>query len=417
MASLGSAAAPLSVRRLVLPLSATVGVAFGAVLYGYSVLITAGGAGGRFTTSVLSTAFGGSILVGSVVAIPVGRWVDRSGVRPALGVGAVLVAVGFGGFALATEPWHVLLVWWLVIGPGAAMVLFDPAFIALEQWFDPVRRNRAAGTLTVASGLAGPVFVPATAVGIDHIGWRPTAAALGALVAVTGLAAVLALRGAPRPASPTTKARGARTSRSISPVTTSAPFILLTVAVALAFVSLESVQVHRIARFEDVGFSPSLLAGWAALAGLMSLPGRLLVPRVASRFDSAGVLLVVALALVPTLALMIRGTAPWEMVTHFVLFGAVFGAALPMRTVVMGDWFHGPSFGALMGIQAAAIGIGRATGPAAVGWLRDLTGSYAVAMVVVTASMAGCVVALLLAMLARRRTSTDPVVPAPNDPP
>jgi hypothetical protein len=40
---------------------------------------------------------------------------------------------------------------------------------------------------------------------------------------------------------------------------------------------------------------------------------------------------------------MISGAHYWQMALSFVLFGLVFGAALPLRAVVMGEWVATPS--------------------------------------------------------------------------
>lgn len=421
---------PRHVRRLVLPLAATVGVGFGAILYGFSVLITAPAAGGEFSTSVLSTAFSGSVVAGALLAVPVGRRADRHGIRGIVGLGGGLVGAGFAAFALATAPWQVLISWWLLIGPGSAMVLFDPAFVAIAQWFDRHDRNRAAGTLTLVTGLAGPIFVPTTTASVGLLGWRPTAGLLGALVlCVAWATAGLALRGAPPPPRPAptavaapgsvpggvpgrTAARRWPIGRSGSRRTRTGPlpvgFLALTGAIVGGLAALEAVQVHRIARFEATGFDPATLAFWAAAASLLSLPGRFLLPRLANRSSSVHLLLTVTVLLVPAVALSVRGSTTWEMVGHFVLFGALFGAVIPLRAVIMSDWFTGPRFGALMGIQAAAIAGGRAAGPAVVGWLADSPGGYPAGMAVLTGFLLCSIILLLVAADRRQRVMTHP---------
>lgn len=382
-------------RRLVYPLAVTVGVGFGAILYGFSVLMTEQAAGAVFSTGVLSSAFSGSVLTGAAVAVPVGRRADRRGIRGVLGLGGALVGVGFVAFAWSSAPWQVLTSWWLLIGPGSAMVLFDPAFVAIQQWFDRHDRNRAAAALTLVTGLAGPIFVPTTGVAVDAFGWRPTAAALGAAVAIVAwTTSGLALRGAPTAEAfvartAPTRRRGHRRPRG---------FVALTAAIVTGLAALEATQVHRIARFEATGFDPTLLAWWAGAASLLSLPGRFLLPRLADRFPPARLLLIVTgLLLLPTV-LAVRGSAGWEMVGHFVIFGLLFGAVIPLRAVVMSDWFSGPRFGALMGRQAVAIAVGRSAGPALVGWLADTPGGYPLGMAVLVVSLVTSVALLLVAM-------------------
>lgn len=386
-------------RRLVHPLALTVGVSFGAILYGFSVLLTAQAAGGEFSTALLSSAFSGSVLSGAVVAVPIGRRADRHGIRGIVGGGGGLVALGFVGFALSTAPWQVLTAWWLLIGPGSAMVLFDPAFVAIHQWFDRSERNRAAGTLTVVTGLAGPIFVPATTAGVTALGWRPTAAVLGGVVLVAAwTCAGLALRVAPRPAAcdPDRRPAAAPGWRAACPP----GFVTLTVGIVAGLAVVEAIQVHRIARFEATGFDPATLAVWAAVASLLSLPGRFLLPRLADHVPAHRLLVGVTVLLAPAVVLAVRGTAAWEMVGHFVLFGALFGAVIPLRAVVMGDAFAGPRFGALMGLQAVAIATGRSGGPALVGWLADTPAGYPVGMAILVGALG--VSALSVARGARR---------------
>ena len=98
-------------RRLVYALAVSVGVSFGSILYGTSVLITAEAAGADFSITHLSMAFSGSVLSGAALAVPVGKYADRRGVRGLIACGGALVMVGFLAFSLSTEEWHVLLAW------------------------------------------------------------------------------------------------------------------------------------------------------------------------------------------------------------------------------------------------------------------------------------------------------------------
>ncbi|GAA4841675.1 MFS transporter [Garicola koreensis] len=370
--------------RLVYSLAVSIGVSFGAILFGTSVLITSTAAGAVYSLSLLSAAFSGSVLTGAALAIPVGRYADRHGIRGLTALGGVLVMLGFCGFGLSTTPWQLLGSWWLLVGPGSAMVLFDPGFIALQQWFTRQARNRAAGTLTLITGLAGPIFIPSTTFLVEGYGWRVTAAVLGLLVlATTTLASAWALRVAPAPATIApaleTEEIAVADGRGLP-----AGFLPLTIAVVCTMAVLESFNVHRIARFESSGFDPTMLAWWAAAVGLLSLPARFLLPVLANRFNSATLWLVVTVLIMPSVWMAIRGTHTWELYGHFILFGLLFGAFMPLRAVVMSDWYSGPRFGTLMGIQAVALAGGRAAGPAVTGWLADSPVGYPAAMLLLS---------------------------------
>jgi MFS family permease len=375
-------------------------VAYGALYYGFAVLITEPAAGGEFSRSLLSAAYGGAVLTAGLVAIPVGRIGDRAGVRGVMVGGALLGAAGLLAFSAAARGWQVLVLWWLVLGPAAAMTFYEPAYIAIQQTFGAESRARAIAVLTLAAGFSGPVFTWATGALVDGVGWRDTTRVLAAAFAAAALVAAVLIPGRPalRRAGPAAGDPGH--------VTGAAHFRdprlrLFTVAAILAYGAIEATIVHRIARFQDLGFSLSTVTSWAAVSGLLTLPGRFLLPMLANRLSASNVLAVVLSVTAAGTALMIAGHAYWQMALSFVLFGLVVGAALPLRAVVMGEWTSTAVFGTVMGMQAAVIALGRAGLPALTGGLHDALGGYGVAMALLTALMVVSVVLLLAT--ARRR--------------
>jgi MFS family permease len=370
-----------------------VSVAYGALYYGFAVLITEPAAGGEFSRTLLSLAYGGAVISGGAVAIPVGRIADRRGVRALMACGCVLVAGGLVLFSLAQAAWQVLAAWWLVLGPATALAFYEPAYVAIQQAFAPERRARAIGTLTLAAGLSGPVFTPATGALVDELGWRAATRVL-AVVALCVVPAALAwLRTQPAPA--------ARERRRLD----LAPFrrarlLLFTVGAVLAYGAVEAIVIHRVARFQELGFALSTVALWAGISGLLTLPGRFLLPllarRVRATFLLAGVIGVIAVSA----ALMVTGDSYAQMVVSFALFGVVFGAALPLRAIVMGVWTATEVFGAVMGVLAAFIALGRATVPTVTGALHDLADGYAGAMAMLTVMLAAAAVLVIASQAA-----------------
>jgi MFS family permease len=137
-----------------------VSVAYRALYYGFTVLITKPVAGGEFSRAVLSLAYGGAVITGGAAAIPVGRTADRRGVRGLMTAGAVLLALGLLAFSAAQADWQVLAVWWLVLGPATALCFYEPAYVVIQQAFEPEGRARAIAMPRLAAGLSGPVFTP-----------------------------------------------------------------------------------------------------------------------------------------------------------------------------------------------------------------------------------------------------------------
>jgi MFS family permease len=376
------------------PLAITVMVGFGVTLYGFSIYVTDHAAGGDFSKTVLSLAYGGSVFVGGLLALPVGRYADRHGVRGIVGAGVLLGSAGLFVFSISVEPWQVVAGWWLLIGPAQAMIYYEPAYVAINQWSRVEDRARILATITLIGGLAGIVFLPLTERLVSFWGWRPAVLALAITLLTVGLAtALFALPGRNHSLS-------VRTDEPVKQISfkgllSDRKFLLYTVAMTITFLALQGAIAHSVARFEEVGFSLATVALWAAIASAMSLPGRWVAPMLAGRFGPTRVQATFTLIVALGVLLMVDGTRWWQMIGHYTLFGLAFGGLLPLRAMVMADWYSGPAYGRIMGVQwTSAVLIG-AAGPALVGALRDNTGDYQASFLVLTMLLLAGMVAIL----------------------
>ena len=269
-----------------------------------------------------------------------------------------------------------LAIWWLVLGPVAACTFYEPAYVAIQQAFDEASRARAIAVLTLAAGFSGPIFTPLTGALVEAFDWRDATRVLAA--AFLCAAPVAALFVTVRPAS-----RQQRRRPSLEAFR-SARLRVFTVGAVLAYGAIEALVLHRIARFQELGFSLTSVTFWAALSGLLTLPGRFLLPVLARRVGPTTVFAAVIAVLAVSAALTTTG----EMALSFIVFGLVFGSALPLRAVVMSEWTATAIFGTVMGAQAAMIAFGRAGVPALVGGMHDRLDGYTAAMALITALLA-----------------------------
>jgi MFS family permease len=385
---------------LIFALCLVVTVAYGALYYGFAVLITDDAAGAEFSRALLSTAYGGAVITSGLAAVPVGRLADRIGVRLIMAVGCLLAGAGLLAFSAAADGWEVLAAWWLVLGPAIAMTFYEPAYVAIQHAFGPQSRARAIGALTLTAGLSGPIFTPGTAALVDAFGWRDATRLFSCLLLACAPIAALLIRARPsgaRARAGTDAGWAAQLARLVD-----GRLGLFTLGTVVAYGALEAVVVHRVARFEEDGFRLATVTLWAAIAGLITLPGRFVLPVLARRLRATDVFAGVLLLLTASTALMIGGDTYWQMALSFVLFGLVFGAALPLRAVVMGEWVATEIFGSLMGAQAAAIAAGRATLPALAGLMHDRLDGYTATMALLAALL--LISAVLVAGSGRRRT-------------
>jgi CP family cyanate transporter-like MFS transporter len=121
---------------------------------------------------------------------------------------------------------------------------------------------------------------------------------------------------------------------------------------------------------------------------LLSLPGRLIAPYLSNRIRPVLVAAAVTLIMGGATALAAIADVPWQMGAHFIVFGLAFGAATPMRAVVMSRWYSGPRYGRIMGTQWTIVATLAAAGPLIVGLLRDGSGSYVLPMALTAALFA-----------------------------
>jgi len=348
------------------------------MFYAFSVMLTGTAAGAEFSTTALSLAYGGFVMVGGGLAFLIGRRIDRFGVRTPTLAGFGLGALGLLAFGRAAEPWQVVAASWLMLGPAGALTFYEPAFVAVDQWFGPRHRARALAVLTLVGGLAGPLFLPGTERLVVAMGWRGTTVVLAAVMVGAGAVNAVALpRGIPprvdRAATGTPPPRIWRDPR----------FLLFTGALACSSGGFQAVLYHRIAVFEEAGYAVAAVAVWAAASSILSLPGRYAGPYLAERYGGIALYATATVFAAAGTGIMV-GAGAWRMPAHFITFGITFGALLPIRAVVMARWYSGPAYGRVMGAQWSAAAVAGGLMPAVVGALRDAVGGYGPAMLAVT---------------------------------
>ncbi|WP_084506983.1 MFS transporter [Geminicoccus roseus] len=112
------------------------------------------------------------LLIAGLVSPMVGRAIERSGGRPVLAGGAMLLALGLAGLALApTLP--IYFIAWAILGLGMGAGLYDAAFATLGRLYGTSARQ-AITALTLFGGFASTVCWPLSAFLVDWLGWRST---------------------------------------------------------------------------------------------------------------------------------------------------------------------------------------------------------------------------------------------------
>ena len=140
----------------------------------------------------ISLAISINVLLFGLTAPFAAALMDRFGIRKVVMCALTTVGLGAASTILMTQPWHLVVLWGVVVGIGTgSMALVFAATIA-NRWFI-TNRGLVIGILTAASATGQLIFLPGlSALAADH-GWKAISitVAMGAFVMVPVIAIFL----------------------------------------------------------------------------------------------------------------------------------------------------------------------------------------------------------------------------------
>lgn len=335
--------------------------------------------------------------------LPAGLVADRTGPRPMVVGGLLLVAAGLIVAARATSLWQIYVGYGLGVGVGVGFS-YVPSIAAVQRWF--VRRRGAASGLAVAGiGVGTLIGAPLAHELIAAIGWRQTYLILAGLTVIGAILAGILVRpgperyglfpdgDAPRPGGASTLSSGF----SLGGAARSGPFWTIYAGALLLSFGLFVPFVHLAPYARDVGLGEGFGVLLIVLLGLGSTVGRFLFASVtgwigrrlsfAMMYVGAAVMLVVW---------SLSTTAP-ALVLFALLFGAFYGGFVAIAPSLAADYFGGRALGSIIGALYSGVGFGALLGSPVAGYAFDFFGSYTG---VILAAAALCLIsfAITLAM-------------------
>ncbi len=357
-------------------LSVTEIISWGIAYYSFPVVLRAMerdlGASRAAVTGALSVALAVSALAG----IPVGRWLDRYGPRALMTTGSCLAA----GLLLAwsqVQSLGALYLVWGGMGLAMAAILYEPAFVAIVQWF-PYRRDRALLILTLAGGLASTIFLPITARLLEQFGWRTAIEILAAFLAVTTVPIhALVLRPArsvpsPKADIPEPDVEGMPLGAALR---TPAFWILAFAFAVSSFVAI-TVSVHAIPYLTLQGYSTAYAAAALGWMGAMQLPGRLLFVPITSWLGANRATGSIFLAQGVGMGLLAMVARLPGLIPVIVLLGAANGMATLARATTVAEVFGRRYYGSVNGALGLWANGARAASPIGASLLAVWLGGY-----------------------------------------
>jgi MFS transporter, OFA family, oxalate/formate antiporter len=372
-----------------------------AVTYGISTPLAAYGVflpvlAEAFTWSrgSIAAALSVNLLLGGVAGFGIGALADRCGPRLMLALTVPLAGAGFALVSMVGARWHLYLFVGVMGGVGMSSFYLLSAS-TVTRWFED-RRGLALALVLVGFNLGYISAGPLAAWLIAQVGWRGAYALLGGGCGLLSLLAALTVRlpSALEIASLRRVSRRLEASRGVAPgiVSRAAAEGGLTLHEALVdprqwylnvawlllggLALMVSVHIVPFARDRGIGLAGASLALTAY--GVGSVSGRIAAGAVSDRLGTLPTIR--AAYVIQGLALLALWWLPSReaLLGCLAAFGIGFAASDTMIVKVIPDIFGVRAIGAVMGVLTLGWRSGAAVGPAAAGFLYDVTGSYAV---------------------------------------
>ena len=364
---------------------------------------------------------------------------ERWGIRRTVTVALLVVAASSALTTVMTQPWHLWVLWGLLIGTATGAMALVLGAIVANRWFH-TQRGLVTGVFSAASATGQLLFLPLIARTAVENGWR------GAALIVAGLALLMAvlvlafLRDHPHdrgvlpfgldPRSAEGRAAAAAplpTHPAVSPAVVALRTLAKASrtwtfwALALTFwvcgwSTNGIIQTHFVPAAHDHGMPATTAAGLLAVVGIFDIAGTIgsgwLTDRVDPRFLLVGYYGFRGISLLALDAVLAPGIEP-GMWVFIVFYGLDWVATVPPTVALCRTHFGIADSGVVFGWVYASHMVGAGVGASVAGWLRTSQGSYQWAWV---GAAALCFAAVAVALSIPRHPPEQVAVEEPVPP-
>jgi MFS family permease len=384
-------------------LLATFGWALG--FYGQSVYLAELQRVHGWPASTIATATTFFYLVGALLVAFVSEAMRALGPRNCLLAGVGVMAFATILLGQITSPWQLYAVN-VLLAFGWAGTSLGAITNTLGLWFDK-KRGMAISLALNGASFGGIVGVPLLVAASNAFGFggATIAAAIAMLVLLVPVIIIFVGHPPHRAASATPDGVAATASapsstRIRAEAMRDVAFLTLTIAFAFGLFAQVGFIVHLIS-FLDPVIGRERAAAAVSLLTLMAVVGRVLFSTVIDRLNQRLASALSFLSQATALAIIVNSRNEALVFFACALFGFSVGNLITLPALIVQREFAARSFGVLVSLITAATQVTYAFGPGIVGWLRDLSGSYAVPFYV---CMALQVAAAVLIMVRGRKS-------------
>ena len=333
-----------------------------------------------WSRGAISAALSVNLLVGGVAGFGVGALADRRGPRLLLVVTVTLAGASFALVSVVGALWQLYLLVGLLGGIGMSS-FYLLSTTTVSHWFDE-RRGLALALVLVGFNLGYITGGPLAAWLIIKMGWRAAYWILGGGCALLSFCAAITVR-LPRPAerrgllrAPTGPAGAPPDGMTLRQSLRDPRQWGLNLSWLLLGGLAIMISVHAVPFARDRGVSLADASLALTAYGIGSVAGRLTAGFVSDRVGTRATIGAAYVLEMVALVALLWLPSSVALLASLVVFGAGFAASDTMVVKVIPEVFGLRAIGAIMGVLALGWRLGAAIGPAAAGFLYDVTGSY-----------------------------------------
>jgi len=255
-------------------------------------------------------------------------------------------------------------------------------------------RGKAMGFAYLGIGVGGATVPWISRFLVDRFGWQVALKALGVLIVIIALPFAALVKDAPASGVATKSRAFSDLKRAFK----SFPFVLLLLG-SMCSVGAVSGTQQSLTLFLglDLHYTQREAATVLSLVLGFSIVGRLLMGWLADRFAKKYVMLLIYLLVVVAIPLIFMSARPMMRSVAAALFGIALGGDYMIIPLMTAEIFGVEILGRLMGVLLTAGSVAEALAPWWVGHLRDTSGSYGLACVVLVGmALLGAVAVMFL---------------------
>lgn len=353
----------------------------------------------------LAGSFALNSMIISFLSPLVGHLIDRHGPRKIMPHGLVILAIGLVASSRINSLLQLYLFYGVISALGFTFLGYVPHSTILSNWFIK-RRGAAMGLAFGGIGAGMLVMVPLSQSLIDYFGWR-SAYIINALllVAIVGPLVLIFQRlkpeekgllpdGVPRrgqgaseqyelKGSQVRDIRWASTNWTLGKAIVTYRFWFCFLMILSGAFAMQSVVVHQVAYFVDIGYTSIFGASMVGLVGIMRSIGQISWGAVSDwigreqAYTHSSILALIALLFLLYGSKISYTFGPYIFAIFFGLGTAALGV---LPSAISADIFQGKNFGSIFGFIDIGFGVGASIGPWISGLIFDLTGSYYIAL-------------------------------------